>query len=222
MIKLIYFVLGLSSTLLIAPNAQSMMSNTIIQSEQQSPKDIYAQWRWGTPIPATRPEVIDAINRDNVRRQQEAEAWARSPDNPENQDPEIRTMGAVERMVFYEKRGYERYNQKDFTKSLLYFERAIKICDICGYLYAGRGLAKYSLNDFTGAMADYNIAIRAEGTRIDNATTFYNRAVLKKVLNDREGAIQDFREAAKLYKQGGKIEYYQNSLNQLQKMNATL
>jgi tetratricopeptide (TPR) repeat protein len=223
MIKNTSFLFGLLLTLLISPNAKSTSFDVSIKSERSRSVNYYSQWRWGTPIPAPRPEIQDAVTRDNVRRQREAEAWARDPQNPVNQDPEIRTMRIDETLIFYQRRGYERYDQKDFVKSVSYFDKAIKICDICAHLYAARGLSKKRLNDFTGAMADYNLAIRLERTRVDSADTFFNRGVLKQVLNDREGAIQDLREAAKLYKQkGGNPEYYQNTINQLQKMNATL
>jgi tetratricopeptide (TPR) repeat protein len=229
--KFTSLVFGASLTFLIAPAAQSVMSNANHQFKQPQlfTNNRHAQWRWGTPIPATRPEVIDAINRDSARRQREAEAWARDPQNPVNQDPEIRTMIGDEVFLFYQrrgytyqKRGYETYDQKDFAKSVAYFDKAIRLCDICATLYASRGLSKYNLNDLTGAMADYNFSIKLERTYVDNAQTFYNRGMLKQFTNDREGAIQDLREAAKLFRQKGKTEKYQNALNQLQKMNATL
>jgi tetratricopeptide (TPR) repeat protein len=220
MMKFILLFLGLFA-LLIDPRAEAKMSNGVLP-DRQTRRELHAQWRWGTPIPTTRPEVIDAINRDSARRQREAEAWARDPQNPVNQDPEIRTMIGDEVFLFYQRRGYETYDQKDFAKSVAYFDKAIRLCDICATLYASRGLSKRHRNDLTGAMADYNFSIKLERTYVNNATTFYNRGILKKILNDREGAIQDLREAAKLYRQKGKTEDYQDALNQLQKMNATL
>jgi tetratricopeptide (TPR) repeat protein len=222
MVKNTSFIFGFLLVLVVAPRGQSTMPNVNTQSEQLRQRNYYTQWRWGTPIPAPRPEIQDAVNRDNARRQREAEAWAKDPQNPVNQDPEIRTMRGDEVLIFYQRRGYATYDQGDFAKSVAYFDKAIRLCDICATLYASRGLSKYNLNDLTGAMADYNFSIKLERTYVDNATTFYNRGMLKQFLDDREGAIQDLREAAKLYRQKGKTERYQNALNQLQKMNATL
>jgi tetratricopeptide (TPR) repeat protein len=74
----------------------------------------------------------------------------------------------------------------------------------------------------SGALEDYNLSIQLERISVERATIFYNRGLLKQRLNDREGAIQDLSQAAKLYKEQGKTEDYQDALNQLQKMNATL
>jgi tetratricopeptide (TPR) repeat protein len=214
--SIITFSIGLLA-LLIVPSAQAKMLNDMLPNEQAGR---YAQWRWGTPIPATRPEVVDAINRENARRQQEAEAWARSPHNPENQDPEIRGLGRIDRYFFYYDRGLKRREQNDLAGALSDYNKAIYFYADDSFAYNGRGVVKDKLNDLSGALADYNRAIELERGR--RPTQLYNRGLLKQRLNDREGAIQDLRRAAKLYKEQGKAEDYQDALNQLQKMNATL
>jgi tetratricopeptide (TPR) repeat protein len=249
MIKFISFSIGLF-TLLITQGAQATISNGISRS-QQITKRHYAQWRWGTPIPTTRPEVVDAINRDNARRQQEAEAWARSPHNPENQDPEIRGLNNSARHKFYGERGLMKLEQGDYARAISYFNKAVAINRFSSGVYHNRGLAKRKLNDLSGALADYNLAISLKESAESYAqrgfvkdslndlqgaledynkaismeldpVTYFNRAYTKRRVNDRAGAIQDFREAARLFKQQGKTEDYQDTLNQLQKMNATL
>jgi tetratricopeptide (TPR) repeat protein len=217
--KSIFFVFGILLTLVIAPSAKSMSSTVSIQSEKPLSVDYYTQW--GTPIPAPRPEIQDAVTRDNARRQQEAEAWARNPQNPENQDPEIRGLDRIERYFFYVDRGDKKDKKNDLAGALADYNKAIYFYPDDSLAYNNRGVVKVKLNDLSGALEDYGLSIRLETVRVRNSTTFYNRGLLKQRLNDREGAIQDLRQAAKLYKEQGQTEDYQNALNQLQKMNAT-
>jgi tetratricopeptide (TPR) repeat protein len=218
MLKSITLSIGLLA-LLIVPSAQAKMSNDILSHEQTRH---YAQWRWGTPIPTTRPEVVDAINRDNARRQQEAEAWAKDPRNIENQDPEIRGLSSTARFRFYSDRGFAKNERGDYAGALSDYNKAVLFGRYSSGLYNNRGLVKYNLNDLSGALEDYNLSIQLERISVERATIFYNRGLLKQRLNDREGAIQDLRQAAELYKEQGKTEDYQDALNQLQKMNVTL
>jgi tetratricopeptide (TPR) repeat protein len=172
-------------------------------------------------IPGTpRPEVINAARQQYEQRQREIEAWARSPHNPENQDPEIRSLGRIDRYFFYYDRGLKRREQNDLAGALSDYNKAIYFYAEDSFAYNGRGVVKVKLNDLSGALADYNRAIELEGGR--SPTQLYNRGLLKQRLNDREGAIQDLRRAAKLYKEQGKTEDYQDALDRLQKMNATL
>jgi tetratricopeptide (TPR) repeat protein len=218
MLKSITLSIGLLA-LLIVPSAQAKMSNDILPHEQTRH---YAQWRWGTPIPTTRPEVVDAINRDNARRQQEAEAWARNPQNPENQDPEIRGLGRFDRYLFYFDRGYGKYEKNDLQGAMSDYNKAVYYYPDGALVYNNRGVLKRKLNDLPGALEDYNLSERLETVRIRKADVLYNRGILKIIMNNRVGAIQDLRQAARWYQQEGQTQSYQEALTYLRQINATL
>jgi tetratricopeptide (TPR) repeat protein len=52
----------------------------------------------------------------------------------------------------------------------------------------------------------------------DLADAYYNRGNYKKKLGDNQGAINDFRQAAKLYQQQNKMQDYQDAINRLKKL----
>jgi tetratricopeptide (TPR) repeat protein len=186
--KSISFIFGLLSTLVIAPSAKSMNPTVSLQSKKPLSVDYYTQW--GTPIPAPRPEIQDAVTRDNARRQQEADAWARNPQNPENQDPEIHGLSNMKRFEFYCERGGKKNVQGDYAGALLDYNKDMYFHSKDPAAYNNRGIVKEALNDLQGALADYNRAIELRWPRgKGNGTFFYNRGTLKSRLNDQAGAI---------------------------------
>jgi tetratricopeptide (TPR) repeat protein len=220
-----------------------------IQLNHQAQKKLRVQICRIPGIP--RSEARDAMCWSDDQQQREADAWARSPHNPENQDPEIRGLNNSARHKFYGERGLMKLEQGDYARAISYFNKAVAINRFSSGVYHNRGLAKRKLNDLSGALADYNLAISLKESAESYAqrgfvkdslndlqgaledydkaismeldpVTYFNRAYTKRRVNDRAGAIQDFREAARLFKQQGKTEDYQDTLNQLQKMNATL
>ena len=55
-----------------------------------------------------------------------------------------------------------------------------------------RGICKYELTDYDGAVSDYNRAIELDP---DNVSAYNMRAGLKLHIGDLEGAIEDFNIA---------------------------
>jgi tetratricopeptide (TPR) repeat protein len=192
-----------------------------IQFTHQSQKKLQAQICRAPSIP--RSEALNTMCRSYDQQQREAEAWARNPQNPENQDPEIRGLDQLERYFFYVERGREKNKKNDITGALSDYNKAIYFYPDSTLAYHQRGVVKTRLNDFSGALADYNLSIKLERKPVERAMTFNNRGLLKQMhLNDREGGIQDLREAARLFKQKGDTVNHQEVLDHLRKMNATL
>jgi tetratricopeptide (TPR) repeat protein len=106
---------------------------------------------------------------------------------------------------------------KDYKGALADYTRAIEINPKFFNAYNNRGVIKIDiLKDYSGGLADYSRAIELNPKF---AMAYYNRALVKKNnLKDRSGAIRDFRQAANLFKQQGKTEDLQETLNQLIKM----
>ncbi len=61
--------------------------------------------------------------------------------------------------------------------------------------YFYRGLSKYELGDYNGAIQDYNKAIQLAP---DNTSAYINRGNSKSNLGDENGAIQDYNKAIQL------------------------
>ena len=78
-----------------------------------------------------------------------------------------------------------------------------------------QGNTKSAKQDYQGAIADYNEAIRLNP---NDAIAYYNRGLAKSDLGDKQGAIADFRESARLYQQQGKTADYEDAQNQIRRL----
>ena len=79
----------------------------------------------------------------------------------------------------------------NLSKALTYYSNAINIDTSHADVYADRGIVKYKLEDFIGAIADYDKAILI----IPNKSYLINRANIKTNIMDYEGAITDLTKA---------------------------
>jgi tetratricopeptide (TPR) repeat protein len=111
----------------------------------------------------------------------------------------------------------KHYELNDFQGALLDYDRAISV-DPKYYrsyqVYGDRGWLKYQkLNNYQGALADLNRAITINS---EYSIGYYRRALMKKSkLNDKAGAIQDYRQAARLFRKQGKAQSLQKVVEQL-------
>lgn len=103
--------------------------------------------------------------------------------------------------------GLDKYQSKSYSEAILYFTFAIENDKNYDAFYY-RGMAKSKLNDFEGAVSDYDMAIYgycfdiniARNYELDQyyALIYYNRAEAKKKIKDFEGAIEDYTETIRL------------------------
>ncbi|MFA9201943.1 MAG: tetratricopeptide repeat protein [Candidatus Nanopelagicaceae bacterium] len=99
------------------------------------------------------------------------------------------------------------------------FSRAIKLNPRYTVAYFMRAYVQDDLQAYPQALADYNKAISLNPKL---ASAYYNRGLLKfQKLNDRTGAIQDFRQAARLFREQGNNQGYQLAIKSLQALGAT-
>ena len=65
--------------------------------------------------------------------------------------------------------------------------------------YNVRAIAKYSIQDYHGAIDDFNTAISIELIHeSEHDTAYYNRGIAKKQLSDMQGACEDWKKSAAL------------------------
>jgi serine/threonine protein kinase len=105
----------------------------------------------------------------------------------------------------------EKFN--DIPGALADYNKSIELDPTNAYPLQSRGILKSDLNDIPGALADYDKAIELNPELAD---AHYNRGLLKKnKRQDRPGAIADFRQAAKLYRQQNKAKDLKDAVDRL-------
>jgi tetratricopeptide (TPR) repeat protein len=122
----------------------------------------------------------------------------------------------------YSNRGALKYKLKDFPGALADYNQAIsldsKVVGVANAYYNRAKLRSDKLNDRPGALADYNQAISLDSKF---AYAYLGRAQLKIYKKDKQGAIQDLRQAAKLLREQGDTQRLEIVVNALQQLGST-
>jgi tetratricopeptide (TPR) repeat protein len=84
------------------------------------------------------------------------------------------------------------YRSQAWRTTLTLFDHAISRSPDAAFAYNSRGMAKYTIRDFEGAMADYNEAIRLNPVY---AGCYYNRGIVFYSNQRYEEAFQDYSKA---------------------------
>jgi tetratricopeptide (TPR) repeat protein/S1-C subfamily serine protease len=120
----------------------------------------------------------------------------------------------------YNNRALLKYpNLNDIQGALADYNQAISIDPKYAKAYNNRAFLKYTkLNDIQGALADYSQAISIDPKY---AKAYNSRALMKYKMNDREGSIQDCRQAARLFREQGNNQGLQDAIDNLKLLGAT-
>ncbi|MBW4686934.1 MAG: trypsin-like peptidase domain-containing protein [Komarekiella atlantica HA4396-MV6] len=121
----------------------------------------------------------------------------------------------------YANRARAYISLKDYQGGLEDYNQAIQINPNFSGVYYSRATVYQLLKNKNKALQDYNSAIRINrnwGNR-SIADAYYRRGLLRVNLGDRKAAIADLQTAADLYLKQGKTTEYQQSLNQIIKLN---
>ncbi len=98
---------------------------------------------------------------------------------------------------------YSAYGRNAVWKDTLsLFSDVINKNPEAGLAYNNRGNIRKELNDFKGAMEDYNRAIE-----LKYADAYINRGILKNKIMDYKNAIEDFNSALNIKSHEGKVHY---------------
>lgn len=112
----------------------------------------------------------------------------------------------------FQTKGNEFLKQENYIEALKFYNRAIDIystkTDIENKNMLGKSLfyranCKQSLEDYRGAINDYDKLIEVLGKLKSNIDNFYNssfyyRGICKLLVNNKEGACQDWSKAGEL------------------------
>ncbi|BAZ48596.1 TPR repeat-containing protein [Nostoc sp. NIES-4103] len=119
---------------------------------------------------------------------------------------------------YFLKRGFERFESKDYQGAIEDFNQVLKIEPKNIYAYVGRGGAKLLLGEYQAAKLDLDTALEINP---DISIAYYFRAIANYALKDKPGAIADFRKASTLFKQEGKVELAQKADNAVKEIEAS-
>ncbi|MDM3861367.1 MAG: serine protease [Aphanizomenon flos-aquae KM1D3_PB] len=132
-----------------------------------------------------------------------------------------KSLNSIDKAIEIEPNNPNLYNQKFLVlndlKKYEEAEQAINKAIILtprSVFYYHRGLIYSYQNKFSLAVNDYNEAIKIDS---HNANAYNNRGLILFNLKNRQGAINDLLQAAKLYQQQSKQEDYQYVLKVLNK-----
>lgn len=82
-----------------------------------------------------------------------------------------------------------------WTNTISLFNHVIRQAPDAAFAYNNRGIAKYTGNDYDGALADYNHAINLNPKY---AGAFYNRGIIFSAVREYEKAMADYTKAVEL------------------------
>ena len=118
-------------------------------------------------------------------------------------------------VLFYFSRGFSYYNLRQYSQAIADFTQTINLDPQNALAYNNRGFSYYELRQYTEAIADFTQAINLDP---QNALAYNNRGLMYEQIGNKQQAIQDFQYAANLYQNLGNIEFSQQALDRIRKL----
>ncbi len=123
---------------------------------------------------------------------------------------ETQTVSNDNGQTYYEQARIQE-RKKDYQGALVDLNRAIQINPNNADFYTDRSFIKKQKKDYQGSLADFNRAIQISP---NNAYFYADRGHMRLAcLKDRAGAIKDWQQAGKLFRQQGNNSAYEMTLN---------
>lgn len=119
----------------------------------------------------------------------------------------------------------EQYDNQEFIEAIKNYNKAITLRPTLTDVYYNRGISKYALKDYSGAIDDFTLAINKNAS--NKVDAYIQRSILKsKHLEDNEGAKKDLTSAIEENPDSSELYYHRSLLldeyNSIQDLNKAI
>ena len=118
-------------------------------------------------------------------------------------------------LAFYT-RGVAYYRLGDQQRAIVDYTQAIDLNPLFAIAYYRRGYSFYLAKDYSSAIVDYNKSIKLKP---DFALAYANRGYAYRDLYGEQEALIDWRFAAKLFREQGNLQKYQDLMKSIDLVN---
>ena len=118
-------------------------------------------------------------------------------------------------LAFYT-RGVAYYRLGDQQRAIADYTQAIDLNPLLEVAYYRRGYSSYLAKDYSSAIVDYNWSIKLKP---DFAIAYASRGYAYRDLYGEQEALIDWRFAAKLFKEQGNLQKYQDLMKSIELVN---
>ena len=118
-------------------------------------------------------------------------------------------------LAFYN-RGVAYYRLGDQKSAIADYTQAIELNPLLAIAYYRRGYSSYLAKDYSSAIVDYN---RSTKLKPDFALAYASRGYAYRDLYGEQEALIDWRFAAKLFKEQGNLQKYQDLMKSIELVN---
>lgn len=116
---------------------------------------------------------------------------------------------------YYSNRGFMLTRLENYTGAIADYNSALLLNPNLAQAYFNRGTIRLQMENSLAALADFESAIRLDP---DFAKAYFNRGMTRYKLREAQGGFEDFQRAAELFKQQGRMDYYQDAIFQIQQL----
>lgn len=117
----------------------------------------------------------------------------------------------------YMRLGNECIKKEEYQNAIGYYNQVLELKPTHAKCYIGRAKCYYELGDAKKAMDDINEGIKIK-INPNVANYYHGRGLIHSKLGNKESAIEDLQTAAKIYKENGKEEKYQEAMKEIENM----
>lgn len=116
------------------------------------------------------------------------------------------------RAKYYSNRGFMLCRLEDYSGAIADYNSALMLNPNLAQAYFNRGAIQMQMENSLAALADFEAAIRINPNL---AKAYFNRGITRYKLREVQGGFDDFQKAAELFKQQGRMDYYQEAIRRI-------
>lgn len=116
------------------------------------------------------------------------------------------------RAKYYSNRGFMLTRLEDYNGAIADYNSALMLNPNMARAYFNRGAIHMQIENSLAALADFEAAIRLNPNL---GKAYFNRGLTRYKLRELQGGFDDLQRAAELFKQQGRMDYYQEAINKI-------